>query len=48
MRVVPDPTFDCTDVTGKVFDDKNRNGMQDAGERASPGARLITPTGLAR
>ena len=32
VRVVPDPTFDCTDVTGKVFDDANRNGLQDQGE----------------
>ena len=47
VQVVPDPTFDCTDVTGKVFDDKNRNGIQDAGEAGIAGARLITPTGLA-
>jgi uncharacterized repeat protein (TIGR01451 family)/fimbrial isopeptide formation D2 family protein len=47
VQVVPDPTFDCTDVTGKVFDDKNRNGIQDPGEAGIPGARLITPTGLA-
>ncbi len=47
MQVVPDPTFDCTDVTGKVFDDKNRNGVQDSGEAGIAGARLITPTGLA-
>ena len=32
VRVIPDPTFDCTDVIGKVFDDANRNGVQDAGE----------------
>ena len=44
MRVVPDPTFDCTDVTGKVFDDTNRNGMQDDGEAGIAGARLVTPT----
>ena len=37
VRVVPDPTFDCTDVTGKVFNDVNRNGRQDAGE---PGSRV--------
>ena len=29
VRIVPDPTFDCTDVTGKVFDDHNRNGVQE-------------------
>jgi len=46
VRVVPDPTFDCTDVTGKVFDDANRNGVQDDGERGLPGVRLVTARGL--
>jgi len=47
VRLVPDPTFDCTDVTGKVFDDSNRNGYQDEGEAGLPGVRLVTATGLA-
>ncbi len=46
VRVVPDPTFSCTDVYGKVFDDGNRNGRQDSGERGLPGVRLVTPRGL--
>jgi hypothetical protein len=46
VRIVPDPTFDCTDVTGKVFNDINRNGMQDAGEEGLSGVRLVTPRGL--
>jgi len=46
VRVVPDPTFDCTDVIGKIFDDKNMNGYQDAGEGGLPGARVVTATGL--
>ncbi|HSN70884.1 MAG TPA: hypothetical protein VLT59_05215, partial [Steroidobacteraceae bacterium] len=46
VRVVPDPTFDCTDVTGKVFDDLNRNGLQDPGESGLPGVRLVTARGL--
>ncbi len=46
VRVVPDPTFDCTDVTGKVFDDANRNGRQDQGERGLPGVRVVTARGL--
>jgi uncharacterized repeat protein (TIGR01451 family) len=46
VRVVPDPTFDCTDVTGKVFDDFNRNGHQDLGELGLPGVRLVTTRGL--
>jgi uncharacterized repeat protein (TIGR01451 family) len=47
VRVVPDPTFDCTDVTGKVFDDANRNGVQDRGEGGLQGVRLVTTGGLA-
>jgi len=47
VRIVPDPTFDCTDVTGKVFDDYNRNGRQDADETGLAGVRLVTATGLA-
>jgi hypothetical protein len=47
VRVVPDPTFDCTDVTGKVYDDVNRNGLQDVGESGLQGVRLVTARGLA-
>jgi large repetitive protein len=47
VRVVPDQTFDCTDVLGKVFNDVNRNGMQDNGEEGLPGVRVVTATGLA-
>ena len=47
VRVVPDPTFDCTDVTGKVFNDVNRNGRQDDGEDGLPGVRVVTARGLA-
>jgi uncharacterized repeat protein (TIGR01451 family) len=46
VRVVPDPDFDCTDVIGKVFDDKNLNGYQDAGEKGLPGIRVVTVRGL--
>jgi uncharacterized repeat protein (TIGR01451 family)/fimbrial isopeptide formation D2 family protein len=46
VRVVPDPTFDCTDVIGKVFDDVNRNGYQDEGEKGLPGVRVATARGL--
>jgi uncharacterized repeat protein (TIGR01451 family) len=47
VRVIPDQTFDCTDVFGKVFDDVNRNGFQDAGEKGLPGVRVVTAQGLA-
>jgi uncharacterized repeat protein (TIGR01451 family) len=46
VRVVPDPTFDCTDVTGKVFDDANRNGLQDHGEMGLAGVRVVSARGL--
>jgi uncharacterized repeat protein (TIGR01451 family) len=46
VRIVPDPTFDCTDVIGKVFDDINRNGVQDNGEAGLAGVRLVTARGL--
>jgi uncharacterized repeat protein (TIGR01451 family)/fimbrial isopeptide formation D2 family protein len=47
VRVVPDQTFDCTDVFGKVFDDVNRNGHQDSGEKGLAGVRVLTAQGLA-
>jgi uncharacterized repeat protein (TIGR01451 family) len=46
VRLVPDPTFDCTDVTGKVFDDDNRNGLQETDEDGLQGVRLVTAQGL--
>jgi len=46
VRIVPDPTFDCTDVTGKVFDDVNRNKLQDGGEKGLAGVRVVTTRGL--
>ncbi len=47
VRIIPDPTFDCTDVTGKVFNDQNRNGYQDGDEGGLPGVRVVTARGLA-
>ena len=38
--------FDCGDVVGKVFNDKNRNGYQDEGEQGLPGVRLASVNGL--
>src|SRR5688572_9420737 len=46
VRIMPDPIFDCTDVTGKVFNDANRNGVQDDGEEGLSGVRVVTPRGL--
>jgi uncharacterized repeat protein (TIGR01451 family) len=46
VRVLPDPDFDCTDVIGKVFDDANRDGVQNFEERGLAGVRLVTARGL--
>src|SRR5215475_4523348 len=46
VRIIPDLTFDCTDVFGKVFDDVNRNGRQDPGEKGLAGVRVVTARGL--
>lgn len=46
VRVIPDPTFDCSDIIGKVFDDKNANGWQDEGEPGIPNVRVVTARGL--
>jgi uncharacterized repeat protein (TIGR01451 family)/fimbrial isopeptide formation D2 family protein len=46
VRVVPDPDFDCTDVIGKVFDDRDLDGAQDPGETGLSGVRVVTARGL--
>ncbi|MEQ1649727.1 MAG: hypothetical protein ABL898_14180, partial [Hyphomicrobiaceae bacterium] len=45
VRIVGDPTFDCTDIIGKVFDDKNQDGAQDDSERGIANVRLATVRG---
>ena len=46
VRVVADPLFDCTDIIGKVFDDRNANGYQDEGEPGLKGARVVSARGI--
>jgi uncharacterized repeat protein (TIGR01451 family) len=46
VRLVPDPVFDCSDVIGKVFDDRNANGYQDEGEPGIANVRLATLNGV--
>jgi len=46
VMVVPDPDFDCSDVIGKVYDDRNLNGRQDEGEAGLAGVRVVTARGL--
>lgn len=46
VRVVPDPVFDCSDLIGKVFDDRNVNGYQDDGEPGIANVRIATVNGV--
>jgi large repetitive protein len=46
VRVIPDPTFDCTDIIGKVFDDVNLNGYQDDNEKGLANVRIVSARGL--
>jgi uncharacterized repeat protein (TIGR01451 family)/fimbrial isopeptide formation D2 family protein len=46
VRIVPDPTLDCTDIIGKVFDDENANGYPDPGEKGLGGVRIVSARGL--
>ena len=46
VQVIPDPTFDCTDIIGKVYDDANNNAYQDQGEKGLPGVQIATARGL--
>lgn len=45
VEIVIEPIFDCSEIIGRVFDDKNRNGYQDEGELGLPGVRLATVKG---
>jgi uncharacterized repeat protein (TIGR01451 family) len=51
IEIRPEPVFDCGDVIGKVFNDANGNGIQDAEtspyepERGLPGVRVATVNG---
>ncbi len=38
--------FDCGEIIGKVFNDTNRNGYHNKGEKGLPGVRLATVKGL--
>ncbi|MEZ4498296.1 MAG: hypothetical protein R2845_16315, partial [Thermomicrobiales bacterium] len=45
VEIIAEPVFDCSEVIGKVFDDRNRNGYQDEGEPGLPGVRVATVKG---
>ena len=46
VEVVAEPVLDTADVIGRVFEDRNRNGVQDAGEPGIPRVRVATVRGL--
>ena len=45
VRVEADADFDCSDILGKVFDDRNGNGTQDEEEPGLRGVRVVTVNG---
>lgn len=45
IEVENDALFDLTTIIGKVFHDKNKNGVQDEGEIGIPGAKVVSATG---
>ena len=46
VTVLAEHVFDCGDIIGKVFDDRNRSGSQDEGEPGLAGVRLVTVKGV--
>ncbi len=46
VEIVAEPVFDCSDIIGRVFNDKNGNGYMDDGEPGLPGVRLVTLNGV--
>ena len=42
---IPEPSFDCTPIIGRVYDDVNVNGYPDNGEPGLPAVRLVTVNG---
>lgn len=46
LRVVNDPLFDEGTILGKIFDDRNEDGMQQKGEAGVPRVRLYTEYGV--
>lgn len=46
FELIAEAVFDCTDIIGKVFNDRNQNGYQDDGEPGLPASRLVTARGL--
>jgi len=45
VEVMPEATFDCSDVIGRVFDDANGDGYMQDGEKGLAGVRIATVNG---
>ena len=45
VSIVPSAIFDCAEIIGKVFDDRDGDGYQDEGEAGIPAARVATVNG---
>ena len=45
VSIVPSAIFDCAEIIGKVFDDRNGDGYQDKDEPGIPAARVATVNG---
>lgn len=39
-------SFNCSDIIGVVFDDQNKNGFHDPGERGLSGVGVVTVNGV--
>ena len=46
VTIAIEAVFDCSDITGLVFDDLNSNGYMDNGEPGLPGVRVVTLNGV--
>ncbi|WP_300038742.1 SdrD B-like domain-containing protein [uncultured Roseobacter sp.] len=45
IRIMPEAVFDCGDVIGKVFDDRNRDGYQNPAGSTPPSSDTLTDAG---
>ena len=44
--IEPESIFDCSEVIGRVFEDRNRNGIVDDGEKGVGDVKLATANGI--
>ncbi len=46
VEIKTEHVFDCGEIIGRVFEDRNGNGYADDGEPGIPGVRVVTVNGL--